>query len=266
MNAQTAPKGKTALHFASQKGHIESLQSLLKHGGDPNISDIKGSTALHDAAKYGNEACISILVNNGACVNAQNNSGWTPLHMAVANRHGKCVDELLGYSVDTSVATSNNETVFDLAKRLGRGDTSMAEFHFAKRLGRGDSCTKHTQDGTLQSPKEQANQTGRGDTSMTEFDLVKRLGRPGDASICGENNIFRDGMLRLRIEQADTVLKTAVTPETSHRPSPNQSRDQSLQSKKKRGCTKCDCNDCQNKPIAYKVFYHTVLILIGCCL
>ena len=43
-------KGRTALHFASAKGHLEMVERLIREGADVNRLDHVGNTPLHLAA------------------------------------------------------------------------------------------------------------------------------------------------------------------------------------------------------------------------
>ena len=49
---QNADK-ETALHSASQYGHLETVQILLEHHADPNIKNSRDETPLDLAALYG---------------------------------------------------------------------------------------------------------------------------------------------------------------------------------------------------------------------
>ena len=44
---------ETALHSASQFGHLQTAQLLLEHLADPNIKNLKDETPLDLAALYG---------------------------------------------------------------------------------------------------------------------------------------------------------------------------------------------------------------------
>jgi ankyrin repeat protein len=63
-------KGRTALHIASEKGHVNMLNKLVSL--NPALlqkADKSGSTALMIAAREGREAVVTSLVANGAEVN-----------------------------------------------------------------------------------------------------------------------------------------------------------------------------------------------------
>jgi len=59
-------KGKTALHFAAEKGDIENVQHLLQNKSDPDIEDDEGNMPLHIAASRGNVSVFKALIDGGA--------------------------------------------------------------------------------------------------------------------------------------------------------------------------------------------------------
>ena len=66
---------RTALMFASQRGNIEVMWSLVKHHADLSIKDIFGQTALIRAVTKGQVAAAEVLVKAKADVNDQDNEG-----------------------------------------------------------------------------------------------------------------------------------------------------------------------------------------------
>ncbi|KAJ1266216.1 hypothetical protein BS78_08G134100 [Paspalum vaginatum] len=128
-------KGRTALHFAAAKGHIEVckylveesgldvnctctedgspvhfaaaggsvsvLRYLLDRGGDPEKPDSRGSTPLHDVAERGNCDAVRLLLSKGIDVDPLNYRG-TPLHLAAAKDQDQVVKILLEHGADHS--------------------------------------------------------------------------------------------------------------------------------------------------------------------
>uniref|UniRef100_A0A669BMZ3 Ankyrin repeat domain 6b n=1 Tax=Oreochromis niloticus TaxID=8128 RepID=A0A669BMZ3_ORENI len=120
--------GRSPLHLAAYKGHIEVVRVLLKAGCNLDIQDDGEQTALHRAAVVGNsdiinaliqESCaldrqdkdgntalhevswhgftqsVKLLVKAGANVYTKNKAGNTPLHLACQNGHAQSAKVLL---------------------------------------------------------------------------------------------------------------------------------------------------------------------------
>lgn len=69
--------GATALSFATDRGHVEAVKVLLKHGADPNLRDsFYNATPFLWAASEGNLEIIRLMVENGADLSAPGTLGW----------------------------------------------------------------------------------------------------------------------------------------------------------------------------------------------
>lgn len=143
----------TVLHVASRCGHTETVDKILKAGGDVDALTVKGHTALHDAAEAGNLNIIRLLLaagsdaramtrsrttplyraaRNGSLeavklliekdsnVNATTWDSWTPLHEAIERDHFNVAEFLIGAGADLTCKTSNGQTPMDLARMLER--------------------------------------------------------------------------------------------------------------------------------------------------
>ena len=63
------PNDKTALHAATEHGHIETMRFLLAHGADPEVDiPLDGLTPLHVAAWMANYEAVRLLLDSGADV------------------------------------------------------------------------------------------------------------------------------------------------------------------------------------------------------
>ncbi|KAK3939988.1 Serine/threonine-protein phosphatase 6 regulatory ankyrin repeat subunit A [Diplogelasinospora grovesii] len=77
--------GRTPLHDASIKGHMNVVDVLLKSEEircHVNAKDNRGRTALHWVAEYGRDDLVRLLVDRGADVSAGDEYGDTALHRA----------------------------------------------------------------------------------------------------------------------------------------------------------------------------------------
>ena len=72
----------------TQQRSIESLQLLLKAGGDINAKDSRGLSPLHEAARWGWNDVVRFLVDNGADLNAKDSRGNTPVDSALGKAGG----------------------------------------------------------------------------------------------------------------------------------------------------------------------------------
>ncbi|KAJ6825764.1 tankyrase-2 [Iris pallida] len=71
-----------AIHFASQKGHLEVVRMLLSSGVSVKATNKKGFTALHYAVQGSHPELIKYLVRKGAKLNAKTKAGETPSDLA----------------------------------------------------------------------------------------------------------------------------------------------------------------------------------------
>lgn len=98
--------GHTALQAASQNGHIEVIQVLLRHNVDVEIEDKDGDRAVHHAAFGDEPSVIEILSKAGADLNARNKRRQTALHIAVNKGHLNVVKTLLTLGSHPSLQVS----------------------------------------------------------------------------------------------------------------------------------------------------------------
>ncbi|XP_050303936.1 transient receptor potential channel pyrexia-like [Anthonomus grandis grandis] len=150
--------GNTALHIAAEEGHADCIDVLLKHGANPNLTNLRGQSALHLAVKAnsytsvvslirsGNadpnvadqtkrtplhvaveliadsrKDIIKVLICNGADVNAQDQDGFTPLHLAALNELTLCVSILISNNADCSIKTKSGITAISLIAKKTPG-------------------------------------------------------------------------------------------------------------------------------------------------
>lgn len=94
--------GRTALHYASDRGHTSIVQLLLTAGCNANHTSSDNVSPLHLASSQGHCDIVKLLVQAGARVNHITNSKTTPLHFASSQGHIKIMHVLLqaGANVD----------------------------------------------------------------------------------------------------------------------------------------------------------------------
>ena len=78
--------GRTALSWAAQRGMVETVESLLRFGADPNLCTLRGHSPLMYAAEARDPGCLRPLLEYGADVTQCDVEGQTPLHYAAGHR------------------------------------------------------------------------------------------------------------------------------------------------------------------------------------
>ncbi|XP_076335183.1 transient receptor potential cation channel A1 [Tachypleus tridentatus] len=90
--------GCTPMHYASRKGHLKTIRSLLQLGAVVNLKNNDNQSPLHFAARYGRYNTVRHLLesNRGTLIiNEMDGEGKTPLHIASENGHTRVVYLLL---------------------------------------------------------------------------------------------------------------------------------------------------------------------------
>ena len=100
---------------AGQLNHHDILQTLLDFGMNIDIKDNFGNTALIYASQYGHEESVRLLLyrNVNVNVNIQNKSGYSALMYASGNRYKNVVQLLLDHNADIDLKCENNKTASD---------------------------------------------------------------------------------------------------------------------------------------------------------
>jgi len=86
---------------------------------DPNMRALHGRTALHVAADRGHVECVKVLLSFGASIDAQTDSGFTPLHMAADRGHVEVMCALLTAACNPGLQTDQGELPLHLASAKG---------------------------------------------------------------------------------------------------------------------------------------------------
>ncbi|CAE7634607.1 unnamed protein product [Symbiodinium sp. CCMP2456] len=108
--------GNTALSQAADAGHVDVLETLMKHGNQLEARDQQGCTALIHAARRGHLEVVKALLKAGAQLEAHDNSGRTALLVAAKEDHLKVVEALLKAGARPEARGQYNWTFFDLAR------------------------------------------------------------------------------------------------------------------------------------------------------
>ncbi|KAH3269678.1 hypothetical protein KXW55_003589 [Aspergillus fumigatus] len=118
-------RGRTALYWASSKGHEAVVRLLIERGANVRVKDKLGLTALYQASSSGHEAVVKLLLDHGADVNARSASkGWTALFEAASNGHEAVVQLLLDCGADVNMKDEDGWT--PLCQAASRGHEAVA--------------------------------------------------------------------------------------------------------------------------------------------
>lgn len=103
--------GRTALHVASESGHVGAIELLLARGAQIARADVDGKTALHYAAYQNQAEALKLLLDNGAQIDARDNQEKTALHDAANNDSVKSLAVLLERKAHIDAADNEGNTV-----------------------------------------------------------------------------------------------------------------------------------------------------------
>ena len=115
-------EGWTALHTATNKGHIECVGILLDKGADIQAKDYNGNTALHLVKIHGH-LFVGILLDRGADIDCKNNRGNTPLHITAGRGYLEGIGILLDRGADIHNMDDDGNTACHIASRFGHKDS-----------------------------------------------------------------------------------------------------------------------------------------------
>ena len=112
------PIKDTALIVASNNGHTDIVEMLLKAGADVDARNKYGYTALIEASWGSHIDIVRMLLKAGADVNAQNHFGYTALIEASINGNTTdIVEMLLDAGADVNVRDISGQTALMNAMR-----------------------------------------------------------------------------------------------------------------------------------------------------
>ena len=129
--------GHTALHVAVTKGHVTTVEELLKYKADANLRSGIGNFPIHDAWVFWRSDCSSamrleqeakttailhLLLSYGANVDGPMNDGTTALHIAARLGPLSAVKELLGFKANHHARDHSGFTPMGIAADHGNAE------------------------------------------------------------------------------------------------------------------------------------------------
>ena len=118
-------EGRTALMAAATKGHRRIVETLLDHSAEVDLENTSGGTALMTAATKGHEHIVHTLLERGAAVAHRASDGATALMNAAYYNHPGTVCCLLQAGAKMDWRDEDDRTALSMANR--RGHTACVE-------------------------------------------------------------------------------------------------------------------------------------------
>jgi ankyrin repeat protein len=119
VNYRIPYEGVTALMYAAQNGHLETVRILLHNGARVNLLPQNNVSALLGACMAGHVYIADTLILNGADVNTKNADGVTPLMIAAAYNDSVMADMLLFYFANKDMQDNRGNTALHFASYYG---------------------------------------------------------------------------------------------------------------------------------------------------
>jgi ankyrin repeat protein len=133
---------KPALIAAVEKGHLDTVALLLRHGADIKATDSLGFDALYSAAIDGNKQIVELLLQKGANPNVRNAKGNTPLILSINRGFTDVALLLLSYGADPNLKSSINDLNYTaLMVASMKGDVQVARVLIDKGANVNDRAT-----------------------------------------------------------------------------------------------------------------------------
>ncbi|CAH8318254.1 unnamed protein product [Eruca vesicaria subsp. sativa] len=105
-----------AIHEFAREGEVENLLKSIESGIQVNARDSEGRTPLHWAIDRGHLEIAKLLVDKKADVNAKDNEGQTPLHYAVVCDREAIAEFLVKQKANTASKDDDGNSPLDLCE------------------------------------------------------------------------------------------------------------------------------------------------------
>ncbi|XP_050203829.1 acyl-CoA-binding domain-containing protein 1-like [Mercurialis annua] len=105
-----------AIHAFAREGDVKNLLNCIESGVFVNLKDSEGRTAMHWAVDRGHLNAVEALVGMNADVNAKDNEGQTPLHYAAVCDREAIAELLVKQNADTSLKDNDGNSACDLSE------------------------------------------------------------------------------------------------------------------------------------------------------
>ena len=133
INEARDDNGNTDLILAAVKGDKKAIEALIEDGADPNIQNKWGMSALMYAAEGNHADTICYLLEAGADLNARNGEGSTALMIAAMHGCEDALETLIFAWADVKIKNNDGKTALDYAMEHKELEDTIA-FDELKRL------------------------------------------------------------------------------------------------------------------------------------
>jgi len=132
----------TALHFASEMGRVDVIETLCTRGQAKRLRKKTGGMPIHTAADTNqSKACESLLEHCGSNVNELLNGDTTPLYLAAQRGFSEVIHVLSRHGANIDYVMPRDRFQGELM-RLGKNHDEMSEFYYsAKNTEIGNGAT-----------------------------------------------------------------------------------------------------------------------------
>ncbi|XP_027331281.1 acyl-CoA-binding domain-containing protein 1 isoform X2 [Abrus precatorius] len=105
-----------AIHGFAREGDMANLLKCIENGVSVNLKDSEGRTPLHWAVDRGHLNVTELLVGKNADVNAKDNDGQTPLHYAATCEREAIAEYLVKHNADIHSKDNDGSSPRDICE------------------------------------------------------------------------------------------------------------------------------------------------------
>lgn len=102
------------IHVSAREGATDDIVKLLAAGVEVNVRDTEGRTPLHWAVDRGHLNAVEVLAKANADMNAKDNEGQTALHYAAICEREDIAELLVKHHADPQIKDEDGNTAQDL--------------------------------------------------------------------------------------------------------------------------------------------------------
>lgn len=122
--------GNTALHYASEWGYSDAVETLITKGANKEAKNANGETPVFSACKNNKPQIVELLSKKGAKINVRDNLGSTPLHVAVRWGNADVAITLINHGIDIDAQNVSGKT--PLSEAVLGGKPEIAKILLSK--------------------------------------------------------------------------------------------------------------------------------------